>query len=74
MLPHEFIVSTSDVTSAVKRMIRAVDRHLTRRRRRGFFMWSRVVSANVVYQKAKDRRPCVRDLVILCSRIYKRAI
>ena len=39
-----------------------------------FFMRSRVVSAVVVYQKAKDRRPCVRDLVILCSRIYKRAI
>ena len=26
MLPREFIVSTSDVTSAVKRMIRAADR------------------------------------------------
>ena len=77
MLPREFIVSTSDVTSAVKRMIRAVDRHLTRRRRRrGFYAVAGGIGrwAVVVYQKAKDCRPCVRDLVILCSRIYKRAI
>ena len=61
MLPREFIVSTSDVTSAVKRMIRAVDRPASHEEEERFFM-RYVVSVggpSVVYQKAKDRRPCV---------------
>ena len=76
MLPREFIVSTSDVTSAVKRMIRAVDRPASHEEERFFYAVAGGIGrwAVVVYQKAKDCRPCVRDLVILCSRIYKRAI
>ena len=37
MLPREFIVSTSDVTSAVKRMIRAVDRPASHEEERFFY-------------------------------------